>query len=198
MAKGIIYIMEAANTKGIIKIGKTENNNYKKRMSLLGQNGYCCVPLDKYFAVEIDNYDEIEKLMDRIFAKVRIGKSELFAADKELAREILIAMKGKQIYPTLEDKTITKRETTSLPKMSWLMKQGIIKKGDKVYITNKPKEKAIVIDSNTVKYKGEVMSFNDFGKKITGWKAIQIYTCMKIEGNDKTLDELRRKALNKK
>ena len=66
MAKGIIYIMTTA-VPGLIKIGKTNTANYKERMYGLEHNGYRNVTaLKRAFAIEVDNYDEKETLLQNI------------------------------------------------------------------------------------------------------------------------------------
>ena len=102
MAKGIIYITTTSVT-GLIKIGKTESDKFQNRMAILEQNGYWNVNgLKRYYAVEVDDYDEKEKLIHTIFSKSQVATSELFALDKELAKEVLQSFGGKQIYPVLD------------------------------------------------------------------------------------------------
>lgn len=99
MAKGIIYLMSTV-VDGLVKIGKTESTNYESRMYNLERHGYCNVNgLKREFAIEVDNYDRIEKLIDKIFNKSQIGNSELFAIDIDLAKQLLSAFDGKIIYP---------------------------------------------------------------------------------------------------
>jgi AraC-like DNA-binding protein len=88
MAKGIIYITTTSVT-GLIKIGRCESNRFDKRMNELEQNGYWNVGgLKRYFAVEVDDYCEKEKLMHTLFSKSQVSTSELFALDKDLAKEM--------------------------------------------------------------------------------------------------------------
>ena len=94
-----------------------------------------------------------------------------------------------------EDEATTKRKSTQLPKMDWLIDQGIINIGDEVYLINHPEEVATVVDAKNVEYKGEKMSFNQFGCEITGWKAIQIYAFMKKVGGNQTLAKLREEKM---
>lgn len=196
MAKGIIYNTTTSVT-GLIKIGKTGLDNFETRMRNLEQNGYWNVNgLHRYFAVEVEDYDEKESLLDTIFSKSRVANSELFAIDKDLAKEVLESFGGKQVYPKPDNKQKKyERESTSLPKMKWLIEQGILHVGDEVYLIGYPEKIAIVIDKDNVEYNGEKMSFNQFGCKLTGWKSIQIYKYMKIVGNDETLDALRYKRM---
>ena len=106
MAKGIIYITITSVT-GLIKIGKTRTDQFENRMTALEQNGYWNVSgLKRFFAVEVEDYDEKEKLLHTIFSKSQVDKSELFALNKDLAKEILESFGGKQIYPKIEEKPI--------------------------------------------------------------------------------------------
>ena len=94
-----------------------------------------------------------------------------------------------------EDEATTKRKSTQLPKMDWLIDQGIINIGDEVYLINHPEEIAVIEDSRNVRYNDQLMSFNQFGCELTGWKAIQIYAFMKKVGGDKTLSKLREEKM---
>lgn len=95
--KGIIYIC-TTSVEGLIKIGRTDNFN--SRMNILEQNGYWNVSgLKRFYAVRVDDYIEKEKLIHTIFSKSQVANSELFALDKNLAKEMLDAFEGEVIYP---------------------------------------------------------------------------------------------------
>ena len=97
--KGIIYIMTTA-VSGLIKIGQTGTSNFQERMRFLEANGYYNVSgLKRFFAIEIDDYQEKERLLHEIFNKQQIGDSELFALDYDLVRQLLLSFEGKVIYP---------------------------------------------------------------------------------------------------
>lgn len=99
MEKGIIYLM-VSSIDGVIKIGKTDTINFENRMYNLERHGYCNVNgLKREFAIEVSNYSDKENLLDKIFSKSRIGNSELFAVDIDLAKQLLSAFDGKIIYP---------------------------------------------------------------------------------------------------
>jgi len=105
MAKGIIYVMTTV-VPGLIKIGKTGTANFEQRMYQLERNGYSnVVGLKRYFAIEVDDYDEKEILLDSIFSKSRLENTELFALDVELAVSLLSSFEGKQIYPDPVEKS---------------------------------------------------------------------------------------------
>ena len=97
--KGVIYIT-TTSIEGIIKIGKTETKNFNNRMRELERHGYCNMNgLHRYFAVEVENYSETEKLLHTIFAKSQIEETELFAINKDIVKSLLSKLKGTQIYP---------------------------------------------------------------------------------------------------
>ena len=67
---------------------------------------------------------------------------------------------------------------------------------DKISIINHPDKVAEIIDDKNVKFNGEIMSFNQFGCLVTGWKAIQFYAWAKIVGSDLTLAQMREDKIN--
>ena len=112
MAKGILYCMTTV-VPGLIKIGKTTKENFESRMYSLEKNGYSnVVGLKRHFAIEVEDYDEKEKLLDEIFSKSRVPNTELFALDIDLVVQLLSALDGKQIYPKNESKAEAFRKAT--------------------------------------------------------------------------------------
>lgn len=117
MAKGIIYLMSTV-VSGLIKIGKTGNEQFENRMRFLENNGYANITgLKREFAIEVDGYDEKEKLIHDIFSKSRIVGTELFALDIELAKSLLASLDGKQIYPKDKSKKEVFKESTEEMKL---------------------------------------------------------------------------------
>ena len=85
MSKGIIYVMTTV-VPGLIKIGKTGSSNFEQRMYNLEHDGYRNVTaLKRAFAIEVEDYDEKEDLLHKIFEKSRLSDTELFALDVILA-----------------------------------------------------------------------------------------------------------------
>ena len=104
MARGIIYIMSTV-VPGLIKIGKTGSDNFDKRMYGLERNGYYNITgLKREFAIETEDYDEKEAMLDDIFSRSRVPGSELFALDLDLAVQLLSSFEGRQVYPVNETK----------------------------------------------------------------------------------------------
>ena len=153
MAKGIIYLMTTV-VSGLIKIGKTGNEQFENRMRFLESNGYANITgLKREFAIEVDGYDEKEKLIHDIFSKSRIVGTELFALDIEVAKSLLSSLDGKQIYP--KDKS--KKESTEEIKLK--TEVGFVPDGEYVLNRNikgfgKVNGKAIVKDGVFTVLKG--------------------------------------------
>ena len=81
---------------GIINNCKTGNEKIEKIMRFLESNGYANITgLKREFAIEVDGYDEKEKLIHDIFSKSRIVGTELFALDIEVAKSLLSSLDGK-------------------------------------------------------------------------------------------------------
>ena len=67
---------------------------------------------------------------------------------------------------------------------------GRLRTGQVLTIRGRAGSEARVIDGRTVEYRGEQISFLEWGKRVTGWKAIQIYTAA-YTADGRSLDELR-------
>ena len=101
---GIIYVMTSV-VPGLVKIGKTGVSNYEQRMYELEHNGYRNVTgLKRAFAIEVESYDEKEKLLHTIFEKSRVSDTELFALDVTIAVKLLSSFDGKVVFPKTETK----------------------------------------------------------------------------------------------
>lgn len=99
MATGVLYVTSTV-VSGLIKIGKTTTDRFDGRMYELEHNGYRNVTgLRRRFAIEVEDYDEKERMLDDIFSKARVPGSELFALDINLAIEPLSSFEVRQIYP---------------------------------------------------------------------------------------------------
>lgn len=108
MSTGVLYVMSTV-VSGLVKIGKTTTDRFDSRMYELERNGYNNVTgLHREFAIEVERYDEKERMLDDIFSKARVPGSELFALDINLAIELLASFEGRQIYP--KSSTESKRE----------------------------------------------------------------------------------------
>ena len=120
MSRGIIYCMTTI-VPGLVKIGKTGSDSFEKRMYNLERNGYVnVVGLKRRFAIEVEDYDEKEVLIDELFSKSNVPNTELFAIDIELVVQLLSSFEGKQIYP----KDISKEETFDIATEEAIINSG--------------------------------------------------------------------------
>lgn len=104
MAKGIIYLMNTC-VDGLVKIGRTGVDNFEQRMAILESNGYRRISvLTREFAIEVEDYEEKEKLLHELFSKSGVGNSELFSIDINLVKQLMSSFEGKVIYPKDEKK----------------------------------------------------------------------------------------------
>jgi hypothetical protein len=86
------------------------------------------------------------------------------------------------------DSAITR---TFLPRMDKLFDWQIIKAGEILEIKTFDSSEAIIIDPTLVRFNGEEISYNNWGKKVTGWSSINIYEWAMLSSIKKTLHELR-------
>lgn len=168
MIKGIIYVMTTAVT-GLIKIGRTEVKNFETRMRFLESNGYYnVVGLKRYFAIELEDYLEKEKLIYEIFNKHRVADSELFALDQELIRQLLLCFEGKVIYPKDINQEKEFKEISKVRNQGELFsfyKKGL-KNGDKITFIRDRNIVATVCGEREVEYNGQVWKLSPLTYKI--------------------------------
>lgn len=182
---GIIYIM-TTSVDGLIKIGKT--NDFKNRMASLEQNGYWNVSgLRRFYAVKVDDYDAKEKLIHTVFSKSQVANSELFALDKNIAKSMLDAFDGIQVYPES-----TPSDTRKSPRNpSTFAMLGIPIGSELIYIPN-PEIKVITVDDkNKVKHPdGTVKSISGMVCYIED-RSFHVNGNTKFMYKDKTLSNIR-------
>jgi hypothetical protein len=75
--------------------------------------------------------------------------------------------------------------------MDKLFEWQVIKAGDSLEIKCFEKSEAIIIDQTFVRFNDEKISYNNWGKKVTGWSSINIYQYAVLSSLKKTLHELR-------
>jgi hypothetical protein len=85
--------------------------------------------------------------------------------------------------------------TTALPRRRLqstqeLFELGRLKAGDSLTIRGRENSMARVIDGRHVDFRGQRVTFNDWGQRVTGWPSIRIYT-MACLPDGRTLDQLR-------
>ena len=128
-------------------------------MDYLEQNGYWNVSgLTRYYAVKVKDYDEKEKLIKTIFSKSQVAKSELFALDVKIAKEMLESFDGKQVYPDTSSVAIASAPVSvTSPKAAKLTFKmlGIPVGSTLTYIPDSSITCTTVDNNTTVNYKGK-------------------------------------------
>ncbi len=76
-------------------------------------------------------------------------------------------------------------------RVSDLLKTGLLRPGDSLYIRNTPASRATVVNDKLVEFQGQQWSYNDWGTHVTGWTSINIYQHIVLARTDQTLNELR-------
>ena len=191
MAKGVIYIT-TTSVHGLIKIGKTRTDQFESRMQVLEQNGYWNVNgLHRYFAVEVDDYDEKERLIHTVFSKSQVSTSELFALDKELAKDMLESFEGKQIYPPVEKER--KKVTKKAAKMTFQM-LGIDAGTELEYLKDRRIKVRTLDGKSHVEYNGKQYTLSKAAEIIYGKGPLQGGVFFGIGG--KSLVEMRKEIEN--
>lgn len=154
---------------GLIKIGQSGNVNYQERMRFLEANGYYNVSgLKRFFAIELEDYIEKERLLHEIFSKQQIGDSELFALDYDLVRQLLLSFEGKVIYP----KDI--KQETEFDEVAKARRQGQLfsfykkglKIGDEIVFIEDSEIKVKIVGEREVEYGGQVWKLSPLTYKL--------------------------------
>ena len=188
MSRGIIYIMTTA-VPGLIKIGKTGLNNFEQRMYDLEHDGYRNVTaLKRSFAIEVEDYDEKENMLHRIFEKSRLSNTELFALDVNTATQLLSSFDGNVIYPKTESKEAIFDEATDSGN-SKLIPDGIyVLKRKKLSDNRTVTARAMVDNGVWTLLKGSILGVTeDVG---CSQKAKALRLTMPIDANGKLLEDI--------
>lgn len=218
--KGVIYILTNPSFPDYVKIGYADD--VQKRLKELNRSE--CIPfafrLYAYYKVPRRLTDmKLHQMIDKLNPNLRSieefdGKTRkrefynMTPADAYSILETIAQITGSEESLVLNEPSAKeakdeeeaeeiriKRTHVNLPKLDWMISQGLLKPGDKICVISHPEETATIIDGKHVEYHGEMMSANVFGCKVTGWKAIQIYSFAKLVGSDKTLGEMREEKM---
>jgi predicted type IV restriction endonuclease len=82
---------------------------------------------------------------------------------------------GAATTPVPVPSKATETGRARLMRTSEMVERGLLAVGTALTIKDRPDSAAKVVDGKRVEFRGEVMSFNEWGCKATGWTAIQIY-----------------------
>lgn len=182
---------EACVPSGVVKIGET-TRDVSARIEEL--NGYILAKdyhpffdIYKYLPAgpgksDIDFHRWLEA---RGYKRVQDpNRREFFEIDKDKAFVLL----QEYIEEKPAEKASARITRKALPRMNWMLEQGLINIGDEVVCNGNT---AKVVDDKTVNFDGLDISFYDFGLMSTGYKAINVYENMSINGHAETLHDIR-------
>jgi len=110
-------------------------------------------------------YPEVDAFMARID-----GQPDQGAADPAPANPPPSALENEA-----EPGETIPKPRQRLMKTAEMVERGLLPVGTLLTIKDRPDSAATVVDGKRVEYRDEVMSFNDWGCRATGWSAVQIY-----------------------
>lgn len=188
MAKGIIYVMTTA-VPGLIKIGKTGASNFEQRMYNLEHDGYRNVTaLKRAFAIEVEEYDDKEALLHKIFEKSRLSDTELFALDVNIAIQLLSSFDGTVVFPKTETKQAIFDDAAESSK-SKLIPNGTYRFQRKKKSEGKTITATAVIDNGRwTLLKGSILGLQD-DYTYMPQKAKAIRATLQLDSNGKLLED---------
>lgn len=212
--QGVIYILTNPSFPDYVKIGYADD--VERRLRELNRSE--CIPfafrLYAYYKVPKRLTDmKLHQMIDKLNPNLRsieefdgktrkrefynMSASDAYSILETIAQInglesnlVLVEPSAKQLEDEEEAETIRTKRTT-LPKLDWMIEQGVVSVGDEICVIPHPDKIATIVDGKHVKYNDEIMSLNVFGCKITGWSAIQSYAMIRRVGDTKTLSELR-------
>ena len=217
---GYIYILTNPSFPQYVKIGYADDVN--ERLKQLNRSE--CIPfafrLYAYYKVSVRLTDiNLHSMIDRLNPSLRSiedfnGKKRIrefyamSAFDAYSILETIAEINGLKknlvlVEPTSKEikeeeaaeEIRTRKSPEKLPRMQWMIEQGLISVGDRICVINHPNEVAVILDDSYVEYNGKRIKILEFTKRITGWKAVQIYKVLRIEGKKETLGDLREKRM---
>ncbi|UUO17472.1 hypothetical protein [Dolichospermum heterosporum] len=118
--------------------------------------------------------------------------------------QVIPPLKIEEYYVEIAEPKTSNSSSTSgiaiqpkkkLPRMIDILSWKLVDPGDSLYIKDNEREIATVIDDTYVKYQNQKMTYNNWGKKIKRWSAINIYEWVIHQPTNKTLHTLRREKL---
>ena len=108
---GIVYLLTNEAMPGLIKIGKTTNDDAQVRMDQL-YNTSVPVPFTGELALQVENPGEVEQALHQVFHPSRVNpRREFFEIEVEQARAALELTKGKDVTPDVN------RDNESIPEV---------------------------------------------------------------------------------
>lgn len=133
------------------------------------------------------------------FSPIKYGQQHFMTIDQVIPPPLL-----EQFFVEVAEPTgIPKKTTTAagqlsrqnLPRMPKIFAWGLLAPNSQVYISGQQNQPATIIDETYVDFQGKKLTFNEWGRAVTKWSAINIYEWTVDATTGKTLDVLRREKL---
>ena len=165
--EGIIYILTNPIMPGIIKIGKTTQEDVKVRMAQLYSTGVP-VPFDCEYAAKVNNIDEVERALHIAFGPDRVNpKREFFEIEANQAITIIKLLEIENVSPLVEQEANVIDDVEldagrvyaqKRPKMNFI--EMNIPIGSE-FVFNNNGEVATVVSEKTVRFRDEETSLTN-------------------------------------
>lgn len=165
--QGIIYILINPIMPGIIKIGKTTQEDVKLRMAQLYTTGVP-IPFECEYAAKVNNIDEVERALHTAFGPDRVNpKREFFEIEAIQAITIIKLLEIENVSPLVEQEAniideaeidAGKAYAKKRPKMNFI-EMGIPVGAELIFNNNG--EIATVVSEKTVKFRDEETSLTN-------------------------------------
>lgn len=166
MTEGIVYVLKNPAFPNLVKIGITQREEVKIRMSELYSTGVP-LPFECVIAVKIKNVKQVEASLHKAFDPHRVNPArEFFDMDEEQVIVILKLLEYEDVTPEISkelDKVDSVSKKASIkyvqsrrPKFNF-QEMGI-EVGSRLYATNDPSVSCDVIDEKKVLYQGNEVS----------------------------------------
>jgi hypothetical protein len=107
--------------------------------------------------------------------------------------EFIVGIKAPGAVKSKENGNKITRKT--LPRMEDLFEWHLVSPGDVLAIRGVDGKDATVKDQGSIEFNGEIIGYNDWGQRVTGWSSINIYEWAISKRLGKTLDQLRRERM---
>lgn len=165
--QGIIYILTNPIMPGIIKIGKTTQEDVKLRMAQLYSTGVP-LPFECEYAAKVNNIDEVERALHTAFGPDRVNpKREFFEIEANQAITIIKLLELENVSPLVEQEAniideaeidAGKAYAQKRPKMNFI-EMGIPVGSELVFNNNG--EIATVVSEKSVRFRDEETSLTN-------------------------------------
>ena len=164
---GIVYLLTNEAMPGLVKIGKTVDNDPQGRIDKLYTSGVP-VPFKCTLAKRVDDQDAVEQALHRVFRPDRFNpKREFFKIDPEQAVAALSIVAGEDVTPAINqanneiseiERSSSERLRTRRPNLNF--REMGISPGDVLQPTS-GEETATVVDDRKVRFRDREMSLTE-------------------------------------